>query len=332
MCTAISLFSDSHYFGRNLDMEANSGAVVECMSIAVTPRQFPFSFSNGLHTEEHNAIIGTAYVPDDMPLYYDAVNEHGLAAAGLAFASSAYYLPKAADTSIAPYEVIPYVLSSCCTCEQVKACLQSITIADISYSDHLPSTPLHWIFSDGKTCLVAEPCHTGLMLYDAPVGVLANDPPFPNQMDRLRDYRSLSPNTPNTSFSEALSLGIYSRGMGAIGLPGDLSSASRFVRAAYARVCSNIPAADIDPCTTAIAHLFRLLSFTAQPYGCVITENNTYEYTVYTCGCDATQGIYCYTTYQSPSVHVVRLRDYVLSSSKVTTIAVKDSAAFHSML
>ena len=332
MCTAISLFTNSHYFGRNLDMEANSGAIVESMSIAISPRHFPFSFSTGQRTEDHYAIIGTAYVPDDMPLYYDAVNEHGLAAAGLAFPVSAYYPPQTEKASIAPYEVIPYVLGTCRTCSQAKTLLQSLSIADIPYTADLPNTPLHWIFSDGRECLVAEPRRAGLMLYDAPVGVLSNEPPFPNQMDRLRDFRSLSQYPNSTPFSEAFSLHAYSRGMGAIGLPGDLSSASRFARAAYARACSEVPSADNDPCTATIAHLFRLLSFTAQPFGCVITENGSYEYTVYTCCCDAAQGIYCYTTYQSPSVHSVRLSDYVLSSSRSTVIAVKDTAPHHSLL
>lgn len=75
----------------------------------------------------------------------------------------------------------------------------------------------------------------GLHVYDNPVGVLTNNPPFPMQMFSLNNYLHLSPKQPANTFSNQLDLSTYSRGMGGLGLPGDLSSASRFARVAFVK-------------------------------------------------------------------------------------------------
>lgn len=73
----------------------------------------------------------------------------------------------------------------------------------------------------------------GVKLYDNPVGVLANNPPFAEQIFQLNNYMHLSPQSPENHFSDRLPLYAYSRGMGALGLPGDLSSQSRFIRGRF---------------------------------------------------------------------------------------------------
>ena len=73
MCTAISMKTDNCYFGRNLDYEHTFGE-----SIVITPRKYNFLFTNGSKAENHNAIIGTALVSENHPLYFDAANEKGL--------------------------------------------------------------------------------------------------------------------------------------------------------------------------------------------------------------------------------------------------------------
>jgi len=76
----------------------------------------------------------------------------------------------------------------------------------------------------------------GLHIYDNPVGVLTNNPPFDMQMFALNNYAGLSSRQPDNTFADKLKLNAYSRGMGAMGLPGDLSSQSRFIRAAFTRL------------------------------------------------------------------------------------------------
>ena len=77
-----------------------------------------------------------------------------------------------------------------------------------------------------------------MCIRDSPVGVLTNNPPFPQQMFMLNNYMNLSPRQPENKFASELDLTTYSRGMGALGLPGDLSSASRFAKVAFTKMNS----------------------------------------------------------------------------------------------
>lgn len=97
---------------------------------------------------------------------------------------------------------------------------------------------LHWIIADKNEAITVESIKDGIKIYDNPVGVLTNNPPFDKQMFNLNNYMNLSPKSPKNNFSDKLNLNMYSRGMGAIGLPGDLSSQSRFVRAAFVKTNS----------------------------------------------------------------------------------------------
>lgn len=81
MCTAVSYHTKDHYFGRNLDFECSYGE-----SVTITPRRFLFSLPEGAEFRTKYAMIGMAHVAEGTPLYYDVVNEKGLAMAGLLFA------------------------------------------------------------------------------------------------------------------------------------------------------------------------------------------------------------------------------------------------------
>ena len=89
------------------------------------------------------------------------------------------------------------------------------------------------MISDENESIVVECMEDGMHVYDNPTHVLTNNPPFPMQLFRLNDYMYLSNKQPVNNFG--LDLTAYSRGFGAMGLPGDLSSGSRFVRVAYTR-------------------------------------------------------------------------------------------------
>lgn len=116
--------------------------------------------------------------------------------------------------------------------------LERINLVGTPFSDAMPAASLHWIIADKSEAIVAESTATGLHIYDNPAGVLTNNPPFEMQMQNLSNYISLSPSQPENTFAPDVPLAAYSRGMGALGLPGDLSSQSRFVRAAFTRAHS----------------------------------------------------------------------------------------------
>ena len=288
MCTAIGYKNNGKYlFGRTLDVCASYGE-----KIVVMPRNFPFTFKVGKALESHHAVMGTAIVAKGLPLYYDAMNDKGLCMAGLNFPGNAVYHPVASDkVNLAPFEIIPYILGKCASLDEARSELKNISIADVSFSKEMPHTPLHWIIGDKSGEIVVESVKDGLKVYDNPAGVLTNNPPFESQLFNLKNYARLSTRNPENAFSAELDLSAYSRGMGAMGMPGDWSSPSRFVRAAFVKF--NYAA----PETGATAHDFlRMLDVVFVPRGCVDTEDG-FQYTVYSCCCDTALGRYYIKNY-----------------------------------
>ena len=144
----------------------------------------------------------------------------------------------------------------------------------------------------------------GIKVYENPVGVLANNPPFDKQMFALNNYMNLSNKAPENKFASNLNLQKYSRGMGAIGLPGDLSSQSRFVRVAFVKMNSVSAEGENE----SVSQFFHILNSVDQQRGCCELENGKYEITIYTSCCNATKGIYYYTTYDNHQITAVDMR------------------------
>jgi len=317
MCTAVTYKTDCFYFGRTLDNDFSYSE-----QVTVTPRNFVFDFRNGKTIKKHLAIIGMAYVADGYPLYYDAVNEKGLCMAGLNFVGNAYYFYPAYDKdNKAQFELIPYILSQCENVAKAKELLEKINITGEAFNGELPAAQLHWIIADKTQAITVESVKDGLKVYDNPVGVLTNNPPFDMQMFNLNNYMSLSPLPPQNEFSSAVELGAYSRGMGAIGLPGDLSSQSRFVRAAFTKLNS---VSDKDE-KSSVGQFFHIIGSVEQTRGCCVLENGKHEITVYTSCCNADKGIYYYTTYNNHQITAVDMNRENLGSDKLITYPLENS-------
>ena len=294
MCTAASYRTKGFYFGRTLDYEFSYGD-----EVTVTPRRYPFLFRRAGELRQHYAMIGMAHVEGDYPLYYDAVNEKGLGMASLNFVGNAEYHPPRQDRdNVTPFEFIPWILGQCATLEEAKVLLERINLVDIPFSDTLPLARQHWLIADRTGALTVESMADGLRVYDNPVGVLTNNPPFDQQMFCLNNYRNLSASTPENHFSKELPLQVYSRGMGGLGLPGDLSSQSRFVRVAFVKMNSLSGTSEEE----SVNQFFHILGSVEQQRGCCDLGGGKYELTIYTSCCSADTGIYYYTTYENHQI------------------------------
>ena len=307
MCTAVSFKTADHYFGRNLDLFYHYDE-----RVCVTPRNFVFTFRALPAITRHHAMIGMATVIDGTPLYYEATNEKGLSAAGLNFPHNAVYHPlDESKVNVAPFELIPWLLAQYETVSEVKQAAKTLNIADLSFSAQFPATPLHWLVSDSTQSIVLESTADGLHLYENPTHVLTNNPPFPMQLFSLNNYAHLSPQSPARAFSDALQQQNYSLGLGALGLPGDLSSQSRFVRAAYVQLNARCGESEQE----SVSQFFHILGSVAQQKGCVLAEADHYEYTLYSSCCNTARGIYYYTTYNNSCIHAVDMHREDLEKS-----------------
>lgn len=297
MCTAVTYKTADFYFGRTLDNDFSYGD-----EVTITPRRYPFHFREVKDINTHYAIIGMAYVVEDYPLYYDAINEKGLAMAGLNFVGNAVYRDYVYDKdNIAQFELIPWILCQCATVKQTRILLERINICNTKFAENLPTAQLHWIIADSEEAITVESVADGIKVYDNPVGVLTNNPPFDEQLFALNNYMHLSAKPPVNTFAPGLELRLYSRGMGALGLPGDLSSQSRFVRAVFTKMNAVSGKGEQE----SVSQFFHILGAVDQQRGCCILENGGYEVTLYTSCCNASKGIYYYTTYDNHQITAV---------------------------
>lgn len=322
MCTAISLNGKKHLFGRNLDLDLTYGE-----KVAVMPRGYTFPFKNAKKTYTPYAVIGMAAVVEQgendkggIPLFFDGMNECGLAGAGLNFPENAHYVPPYSVGedfyAVAPFELLSWVLCRCKDLTEAKMLLNKTRIVDIPFSSEIPNTPLHWIFSDKSGDITVEQTREGLNVYDNPVGVLTNNPPLRYQLENLEKYSYLGTDNRTRAdfkmrkgteegvrFYEERGYSSRSNGMGAVGLPGDVSSKGRFVRAAFARENSSA----YDGENGEISQFFHLLDFVQVVKGLCKTDGGRDHFTQYSCCMDTEMGVYFYTTYQNRRISCIDL-------------------------
>ena len=313
MCTAICYRSNASYFGRNLDLDRGYGE-----GVVITPRNYEIKMRCEKSIKPHYAMIGMATVIEDDPLYYEATNEQGLFIAGLNFPENAVYrhFSRGKD-NIAPFELIPWILAQCACVDEAKVLLEKINLVNIAYNEQLPPSPLHWMISDKKCSIVAEPLEDGLKIYDDPFEVLTNNPPFDYHCTNVSNYMGLSTGQAISQFGKEIPIKHYSLGLGALGLPGDYSSASRFIRALFVKENSVSERNE----KSNVNQFFHILNSVAMPKGCVQTADG-FEYTRYSSCCNADSGSYYYMTYDALEIRAIHMHDVDLNQSHLYTYGI----------
>lgn len=308
MCTAATLKTKDLYFGRTLD---NEFSYFE--EVTIVPRNFVINFRHLEPLNEHYAIIGMAYNKDDYPLFYDATNEKGLSIAGLNFVGNAYYREYSeTSVNVAQFELIPFILGQCATVDEARKLIKTINIVKTPFSEELPVAQLHWLIADETRAVTLESTKDGINIYENSLGVLANNPPFPEQMENLSKYKHLSNEDTKNISGVNKDPRFYSKGIGAIGLPGDLSSLSRFARVAFTKGYSVSGESEEE----SVAQFFRILGSVFQTRGSNKTEFGL-EITVYTSCCNASRGIYYYSTYENPQITGVNMHNEDLNDRQL---------------
>ena len=271
MCTAVW---DKHggLFGRTLDLEYTYNE-----QVVISPGRLFGGWYN---------MVGVATMAGDYPLYYDGVNEKGVAMAGLHFPRSCVYPPpREGAENLGSYALIPTLLSRCPSVEEVVAQMRKLYLCNAAFSADYPPAPLHWMVADRQRAVVIEATARGVQVMDNPAGVLTNEPPLPHQLTHLSHYAHLSPANPTGRWQSPVS-----RGGGTVGTPGDYTSPSRFVRAAFG--AAHAPAKEENK----VGAFFRRMAAVEVPPGWVQAEDGRWVVTHYTACMDLEQGVYYYRT------------------------------------
>lgn len=302
MCTALKWHN---YFGRTLDDSKEYD-----LNLIITPRQYQFSFDKA--TDLGYTIMGLGIEYNDYPLYFEGVNEYGLAIAALEFKDYAiYHQYDNNKINIPSYELIPFILRNNKTINEVKRSIRNLSIWDKSISTLYPIAPLHYLVSDEFESIVIEQSDDGLKIYENKYNVLANNPNFLYHLENIKNYVSLTPSFPANRLSNKLSITPFSNGIGAYSLPGDYSSASRFIKAVYMSLNAVYLNNNAD-----IIQFFNILSSVSPIPGVVIDNDNKLHYTIYTSCIDCSNLIYYYKKCNDVKIKAIELKSYLDSNIK----------------
>lgn len=310
MCTSIAYREGEVLFGRNMDLDYHFGGV-----ISVTPRKYPLVFRNLPPIKEHFGFIGMASpLGKDFPLYCEGMNEKGLFAAGLDFVGNAHYPPTESvhGKKLSSFEFIPFILSSCASVSEARRALDGISMDDTPYSVDIPLSPLHWHIADSRESVVVEPLAEGLKLWDNPADVMTNNPTFDFHLNNLCMYMNLRASEPDGILARSGHLKTFGRGMGSVGLPGDWSPPSRFVRAAYLSASSRTEAGK-----SRVSQLFHVLSAVSVTRGSVISSDGKESFTEYSCVISQSDMTYYLRHYDNSRISAVRMTEEKLSGNGI---------------
>lgn len=314
MCTALSIKSEEgkYFFGRNMDLSYEFN-----QSVLILPKDYQYQdrVTRNMVTIQ-KAIIGMGTVIEKHPAMADAMNEDGLACAGLNFAGFAYYeeTPVEGKINIAPYDLILWVLSNFSTVDEVKQEIRNIELVNVPINEKTPVSTLHWMITD-KTgnSIVIEKTKEKIAVYENSVGVMTNNPTFDWHLTNLNEYINLTPAYPKETKWSSQRLTALGVGAGNLGIPGDFASVSRFVRIAYIRAHMT----SIENDSKAVSQFFHMLDYVKMVKGGVITEEGLEDFTIYSSCMDQENGIYYYRTYHNSRINAVDLRKEKLVGKEI---------------
>ena len=313
MCTGVRFSSKdgAMYFGRNLDWSCGYGE-----KVVITPRGYKYG-SAFLGEMGGSAVIGMGIIAENVPLYFDCANEHGLAVAGLNFPGYAAYAPNAVDgkTNVAAYEFPLWVVLNFKTVDEAEKALRDVAIVAKPINEQYPVSQLHWLIGDTKRSIVVEYTANGMEIYENDVDVLTNQPGYGWHKENLRNYMNLGSKMPEDVKWDKVSMKPFGSGSLLRGLPGGFYPTDRFVRVAYFN--THYPMQSTEAAN--ISRLFHTLAGVAMIDGAAAMTDGRFEKTIYTGGYSAAAQTYYYNTYEDFAIKSVAMKDYELDSGELIT-------------
>lgn len=330
-CTGLKLTAKdgTAVHGRTLEF----GIKVET-SIVVIPREFPFTattpLGKGLTYKAKHAVVGA--ICFDHLQVMDGMNEKGLSIGVFYFPTFASYTQTTKENqerSLSPTDFSNWILTQFATIDEVKKGLPQVVIAPTvikEWGDTPP--PFHYIVYDKSgNSLVIEPINGQLVVHDNPIGAFSNSPNFEWHMTNLRNYINLSPKNVPPLKIDNLVLAPFGQGSGLVGLPGDFTPPSRFVRAAI----FSTAAQPVENAEKAVFQAFHLLNQFDIPVGVArtVADGVIYsDYTQLTAVHDPNSLRYYFRSYEDETIRMVDLNTFNKMSSQVMKTATLGKQTF----
>lgn len=285
----------------------------------------------GLTYTSRYALVGANAL--NMPVILDGINDQGLSIGLFYFPGYAKYTPLTAENAkraIAPHEFGMWVLANFASVDEVRKGIEDIVVVPTpapglgSAEGMVP--PTHFFIQDktGKSIAV-EPVDGTLKVHDAPLGVMANAPTYDWHMTNLSNYLNLSVNDIESKQLGDVKVESFGAGSGLLGIPGDFTPPSRFVRAAiYSQAA--VPNAKADDAVLAAFHILNQLD---SPKGSVVNDaigGKMNEITEWTSVADLKNLRWYFRTYEDQSVRMVDLKEALAAAKgEITSIDMESS-------
>jgi choloylglycine hydrolase len=319
-CTGIKLkaVDGSIVHGRTLEF----GVQVNT-SIVVIPREYEFVGTtpqgDGLHYKAKYGTVGA--IAFNQPAIMDGMNEKGLAVGTFYFPGFANYAkitPENQSKALSPVQFSNWIVTQFANLDELKSALENVVIAptiDKEWGNEPP--PFHYIvYEKSGRSLVIEPIDGKLVTYDNPLGVFTNSPTFDWHMTNLRNFINLTPiNVPSLKV-DGLVFAPFSQGSGMVGLPGDFTSPSRFVRAAI----FSITATSSNDAHDSVFQLFHILNQFDIPVGLVRQDEKGVvhtDYTMISCVRNPQSLEYYFKIYEDQTIQFVDLKKFDLDAKMI---------------
>ena len=327
-CTGIQLQTEDGTFvsGRTLEFGISFD-----ISVIVVPRNYEFvgqtSLGDGKKWKAKYASVGVMLADNEIIL--DGINEKGLSVGNFYFPGFAGYSVTTAENrviSMSSSDITQWIVSQFDTVDEVRAAIENgeVTISPVLTPGFPPEVqPFHFIVYDkGGKSLVIEPLDGKLVLHDNPLGTMANSPTFDWHMTNLRNYVALNLNNvpPVSIFGKTFKQ--LGQGSGMLGLPGDFTPPSRFVRAAVFSATA-IPEKNAEK---GIQQVFHILNNFDIPVGVAREVHDGVihsDYTMLTVARDSKNNRFYYNTYDDQTIRMVDLSKFDLDASMIKKISTK---------
>jgi choloylglycine hydrolase len=333
-CTGIQLVAKdrSVVHGRTLEF-----GIEVPTSVVVIPRGFEFKGSTpkgpGLSYKAKYAAVG-AIAFDNLSIM-DGINEKGLAAGAFFFPGYAEYSTITQENqskALSPVEFSNWLITQFASVDEVKASLANVIIAPTvtsGWGDKPP--PFHYIVYDIKgNSLVIEPVEGKLLIHDNKLGVITNSPKFDWHMTNLRNYINLKSVNASPLTIDGLEFSPFGQGSGLVGLPGDFTPPSRFVRAAF----FTANATPSDNSNQGVWQVFHILNQFDIPVGTVRAVENGITHTdstLMTCARDPAALKYYFKTYEDQTVKMVDLKAFDWDAKGVKRLPISGKQVYQDL-
>ncbi|MFD1124878.1 choloylglycine hydrolase family protein [Lentilactobacillus raoultii] len=311
MCTSVTFLSETgdNFLARTMDFAFE----LDGRPVVIPRHQHFNSSASTAGYDTKLAFVGAGRNLNGYVLV-DGVNERGLSGAALYFSGEASYSDQIKDdhTNLASYEVLNWLLGNAESCNHAAELIQKLNVVNAPIKLMGKVIPLHWILSDRYgDCRVLEIRADGVHFLKNPVGVMTNSPEFEWHLKNLNNFTELQPNPHPDRDYNGYRITAFGPGSGALGMPGDYTSVSRFVRTAFMRQYTTSA-----PSKAAVNVLSHILNSVEIPKGVKLKENGGADYTQYRGYMDSSHLTYYMQPYDNQTIAKVTLTEELMTNQQ----------------